>query len=56
MMNRRKEWLLHALCFFKWGPFGMGDHSKCPYCARLWEESMQRIRRLKDVKPPQKTP
>jgi hypothetical protein len=43
-MNRRKEWLLHALCFFRWGPFGLGDHTTCPRCTRQWNEHMAGMR------------
>lgn len=50
-MNRKKEWLRHALYCFKWGPFGFGDHTTCPRCNRLWSEHMAGITKQKVIPP-----
>jgi hypothetical protein len=47
-----KELMAHALCYFRWGSFGLGNHSKCPRCTRLWDETLVRLHSLVPPPPP----
>jgi hypothetical protein len=47
-----KELLEHFRCYFRWGRYGLGNHSKCPRCTRLWDSTILKLHRMCPPPPP----